>query len=125
MNRRALLRSASAVAIAGIVAFCLAVAPAAAQKKEKEKPNERSVVGVVLDNGDNPIEGAVVQLKDMKSLVIRSFITRTDGRYHFDPLSTEIDYELKASHQGKSSNTRLLSTFDSRKKASMNLKIEK
>lgn len=125
MNRRALLRRASAVAIAAVVAFGLAVAPAAAQKKVKEKPNERSVVGVVLDNDDNPIEGAVIQLKDLRSLQIRSFIARTDGRYHFHSISTEIDYELKASHQGKSSNTRLLSTFDSRKQASMNLKIEK
>ncbi|MDZ4802637.1 MAG: carboxypeptidase-like regulatory domain-containing protein [Bryobacteraceae bacterium] len=125
MNRRFMLRGWAAVAMAVVAALAIAVAPAAAQKKEKEKPNERGVVGMVLDSADSPIEGAVVQMKNLQSLEIRSFITRADGRYHFNPISTKIDYELKAVYQGKSSNTRLLSTFDSRKQASMNLKIEK
>ena len=108
-----------------LAALAIAVAPAFAEKKEKEKPNERSVVGMVMDDADNPIDGAVVQLKDTKSLQIRSYITKADGRYHFHAISTQIDYELKATNAGKASNTRTLSTFDSRKQASMNLKIEK
>jgi hypothetical protein len=85
----------------------------------------RAVQGVVTDGADNPLQGAVVQLKDTKSLQIRSFITRDGGSYHFNGLSTDIDYELKADFQGKSSDTKTLSSFDSRKQAVMNLKIAK
>jgi hypothetical protein len=107
-----------------VLLTALVIVPAFAQKKEKEKPNERSVSGMVLDKADNPLEGAVVQLKDMKTLQIRSFITRADGRYRFNGISTEVDYELRATLKGKASNTRTLSTFDSRKAPSMTLKIE-
>ncbi len=117
MNRRLIVVFAL---LTGLIAV-----PVAAQKKEKEKPNERSVIGAVLDNADSPIEGAVVQLKNLKTLEIRSFITRADGKYHFHSLSTDIDYELRAKAGDKASNTRLLSTFDGRKQPSMNLKIEK
>ena len=119
-------RRATSVGLVGLLTFIIMAAPAFAQKKDKEdKSNQRSVTGVVLDKGDNPIEGAVVQLKDLKTLQIRSFITKANGEYHFYSLSTDTDYELKADSQGKSSNTRTLSSFDSRKQASMNLKIDK
>src|SRR5512138_1876035 len=107
------MRKLLAVAVA---AFVLAVAiPASAQRRDaKENANTRSVQGVVTDDGDNLLEGAVVQLKDTKTLRIRSFITRNNGSYHFQGLSTDIDYELKADHQGKSSQSKTLSSFDSR-----------
>jgi hypothetical protein len=95
---------------------------AGAQKKEETAT--RSVQGVVTDVADAPVEGAVVQLKDTKSLQIRSFITKQNGTYYFHNLSPDIDYELKAEHQGASSDLRRLSSFDSRKKAVMNLKLE-
>jgi hypothetical protein len=114
------------VAIA-IAAFLVALTiPANAQRKDtREQSNMRSVQGVVTDKTDNPLSGAVVQLKDSKTLQIRSFITQEDGKYHFNGLSTEIDYELKADHEGKASDSRTLSSFDSRKQAVMNLKIDK
>lgn len=110
-----------------LLLLCLATVPGLAQKKDKDadKSNQRSVGGVVLDKSDNPIEGAVVQLKDTRTLQIRSFITKTNGAFHFYSLSPDVDYELKADSQGKTSNTRTLSSFDSRKQASMNLKIDK
>jgi hypothetical protein len=65
----------------------------------------------------------VVQLKNMKTLQIRSFITLDDGTYHFFELSPDVDYELKADFRGASSGTKTLSSFDSRKKAIINLKL--
>jgi hypothetical protein len=110
-----------------MAAFLFAITiPASAQRKDaREQANMRTVQGVVTDGKDNPLSGAVVQLKDSKTLQIRSFITREDGKYFFNGLSTEIDYELKADHEGKSSDTRTLSSFDSRKQAVMNLRIDK
>lgn len=92
--------------------------------KEREDPNVRSVQGVVRSASGALVEGAVVQLKNTKTLQVRSFISGRDGAYHFYGLSTNIDYELKAEHQGASSPVRTLSVFDSRKKAVINLKLE-
>ena len=97
----------------------------AADKKDKQETTTRTVQGVVTDSSDAPIEGAVVQLKDMKSLQIRSYITKTGGQYQFHGLNPDIDYELKADHKGASSNSRTLSSFDGRKQAVMNLKVDK
>ena len=80
--------------------------------------------GVVLDGSDNPVTGAVVQLKDTKTLQIRSFITQDKGEYHFAGLSTNVDYELKADRAGSSSGTKTLSVFDNRKLATLNLKLK-
>jgi hypothetical protein len=103
----------------------LATVPVAAQSRrdKNEDAKTRSVQGIVTDTQENPIEGAVVQLKDTRSLQIRSFITRTNGSFHFHGLNRDVDYELKADHQGRSSDSRRLSSFDSRSQAVMNLKI--
>jgi hypothetical protein len=80
---------------------------------------------VVTDNGETPLEGAVVQLKDTKTLQIRSFITKQGGTFHFHSLNPDIDYELRAEHQGTTSGSKTLSSFDSRKSAVVNLKVGK
>jgi len=94
------------------------------RKEKGEDENVRSVQGLVRDPSDVPVEGAVVQLKDTKTLRVRSFITQEDGTYRFHGLSTEVDYELKASHKELESDVRRLSVFDSRKVAVINLKLE-
>jgi len=94
------------------------------KKDKNEDENVRSVAGVVRNEDDNPVEGAVVKLKDTKSLRVRSYITQKDGIYRFHGLSTNIDYELRADHQGRSSDEKTLSVFDSRRQAVINLKLE-
>jgi hypothetical protein len=84
----------------------------------------RSVEGSVTGSGGAVVEGAVVQLKNTKTLQVRSFITQKDGKYHFQGLSTNADYELKAVLGEQSSKTKTLSSFDSRKTATIDLKIE-
>ncbi|MBS1875051.1 MAG: carboxypeptidase regulatory-like domain-containing protein [Acidobacteria bacterium] len=112
------------LAIAALLALAAGGA-ALAEKKDKEDPNTRSVQGVVVDSGDNVVQGAVVQLKDTKTLQVRSFITQEKGEFHFAGLSTNIDYQLKAESGGASSAVKTLSVFDSRKVARMTLKLDK
>jgi protocatechuate 3,4-dioxygenase beta subunit len=107
------------------VMACLAAFGNPAADKKKEDANTRTVQGAVLDASEQPVAKAIVQLKDTKTLQVRSFITQQDGRYHFAGLSTNIDYELKAEHDGSASGTKTLSLFDSRKNATINLKLEK
>jgi len=105
-----------------LLAVLLLCAPAMfAQKKKAE--NTRSVQGTVTVADGSLVNGAVVQLKNTKTLQIRSFITKDDGTYHFYDLSPDIDYELKADYQGASSNTKTLSSFDSQKQSILNLKL--
>lgn len=101
--------------------------PLAAQKKDKKDDDAgtRIVQGQVTDADDQPVVGAVVQLKDMHSLQVRSFITEAEGKYHFSGLKTEIDYQVKAQFNGMSSSSKTVSLFDTRKIAVLNLKLEK
>ena len=110
--------------IAGVV---LAVVPAAiaADKKDRQENTTRSLQGVVTNDSDAPVQGAVVQLKDTKSLQIRSYITKENGQYQFQGLSPDVDYEVKAEAGGAGSDSRRLSSFDTRKQAVLNLKIER
>jgi hypothetical protein len=104
----------------------LSIAPAAiAQKKNSGEGNTRSVSGEVTGPDDAPVDGAVVQLKNTKTLDIRSFITQDHGNYRFNGLSPDIDYELHAEFNGMSSSTKTLSAFDDRKAATINLKLNK
>jgi hypothetical protein len=84
----------------------------------------RSVEGKVYSSTGKIVVGAVVQIKDLKSLQIRSFITQSDGVYRFLGLSTESEYELSASYAGGSSKPRTLTVFNSHKKAVLDLKLK-
>jgi hypothetical protein len=103
-----------------------AFASAQETKKEKrEAASERVVQGTVSDPDGKFINGAVVQLKDGRSLQVRSFITQQNGEYHFSNLKIDNDYHLKADFNGMTSGWKTLSVFDTRKVPVVNLKLEK
>jgi uncharacterized protein YdeI (BOF family) len=112
-------------AIACLIASLLGCALLAQQRDSDQDTNTRSVQGIVTDSSGHPVSKAVVQLKDTKTLQIRSFITEADGSYHFAGLSTNVDYELRADHNGASSSKKTLDVFNTRKTAIINLKLNK
>ncbi len=97
--------------------------PSLAKKKKKEKPT-RSVTGLVWDQMENPIAGVVVQLKNTRTLQVKSFITQEKGSYYFHGLDPNVDYHLTAQYEGVRSRTRTLSTFDDRKAVIYNFKLK-
>jgi hypothetical protein len=97
----------------------------AQKNKDKDDPTVRNLQGQVNDPDDKPVAGAVVQLKDTRTLQVRSFITQPDGGYRFSGLRADTDYEIKADYNGMSSDNKRLSNFDSRKIATVNLKLNK
>lgn len=111
------------LAAAALVLACAWMLPAQ-RNQEDPDPNTRGVEGVVFDADENAVPRAVVQLKDMRTLQIRSFITQGGGDYRFSGLSKDIDYELRATYQGKNSDTKRLSVFDNRPIANINLQLE-
>lgn len=94
------------------------------QKKDKKgDPTIRSVKGLVQLPDDNPAQGAVVKIKNVKNLQVRSYITQADGKYQFQNLSTSVDYEIEAEYKDLSSPKRMLTVYDSRQDLIFNLKL--
>jgi hypothetical protein len=92
---------------------------------KNEDTNTRTVEGMVTNAADQPVAKAVVQLKNAKTLQIRSFITQDDGSYHFAGLGSDVEYQLKADHEGATSSWKTLSVFNTKKTAVINLKLNK
>jgi hypothetical protein len=95
------------------------------RKKDKPRdPTKRNLEGLVTLPDGNPANGAVVKLKNLKTLQVTSYITQNEGKYKFFNLSTNVDYQIKADFKDLSSSTRTLSVFDSRLDAVINLQLE-
>jgi hypothetical protein len=120
MYRRTGFAVVAALLLSGFMNF----GSAFADKKNLETTNQRSVQGAVTDAKDNPVSGAVVYIKNAKTLQIRSFVTKDQGTYYFHSLSPDVDYELHAESNGATSPNKTLSSFDSRKEATINLKLK-
>lgn len=84
----------------------------------------RSIQGTVLDKDGVPVPGATVLIKDGKTLQVRSYIAKADGKYQFFGLSTDVNYELRAQANGMSSPTKTVSVFDSHKLVKLDLKLK-
>jgi hypothetical protein len=122
---RAHARACRSAAIVTALALLVSVSFAQKKKKGDESGNTRTLQGEVTAADDTLVAGAVVQLKNTKTLQVRSFITQENGTYYFNALSPDVDYEVRAEYQGMSSPTKTLSSFDSRKEATLNLKLDK
>jgi len=96
------------------------------QPPEKQKgPQLRSVNGRVTGSGDAPLKDAIVYIKNTRTLAVKTYIADDAGKYQFNALMPSVDYEIFAESNGKKSDTRTLSSFDSRKDVTINLKIDK
>lgn len=79
----------------------------------------------MLSSKGAPVPDAIVQIKDSKTLQVRSYIAQQDGKYHFWGLSTDVNYQLRAMAGGLASKTKTVSVFNSRRKVKLNLKLTK
>jgi hypothetical protein len=109
----------SCISSAAITGICLT--PVQAQQRG---PVQRVVSGKVMDKSDAGLKGIIVYLKDTHSLAVKSSITDETGAYRFGQLSSNTDYELWAESGGKKSNTKTISSFDSKNQFFINLKID-
>jgi hypothetical protein len=105
-------------------AFPIAVRSAAAFAQQRG-PEQRVVQGKVVDGANVPIKGAVVYLKDTRSLTVKSFFSDADGGYRYGQLSQNTDYQLWAENSGKKSAVKTISSFDNKNQFYINLKIDK
>jgi len=118
------------LAIATLVAACAAAQinlPLGGSSSEptpkRTRPTSKMLTGTVTDKSDQPIAGAVVYLKNAKTLVVKSFFTQENGSYRFPQLALNTDYEVWAEKDGKKSATKGVSQFDDRFTPTINLRI--
>lgn len=109
----------------------LAVTLAAAQlsasqfHEVKDKaPQTRTLTGMVSNQHGNPLSDSVVYLTNTRNMGVKTYIVGKDGMYRFPSLSPNIDYQVYAQYQSRKSDTKTLSSFDSRPNAVINLKVE-
>jgi len=120
------MSGSSRLLAAAALAVFAAVLPAQESKQDKKlAASERIVDGTVFDPDGNTVDHAIVKLKDMRTLQIRSFITLQKGAFHFSGLKVDNDYELQAEFNGMLSPWKRLSVFDTRKEPVINLTLAK
>lgn len=107
-----------------LAAMMLLFAVAAAGAQAKHDSQLKTVRGVVLEKGDAPVASAVVFLKNTRTNQVRSYIADNEGNYRFSGLDPNADYELHAEKDGAKSQTRSVSSFESRMDIVLNLKLE-
>jgi Carboxypeptidase regulatory-like domain len=100
-------------------------ATASAAQDNKRETQLRTVRGIVTDKSETPIPASVVFLKNTRTNAVRSYIADDAGNYRFSGLDPNADYEIHAEKDGAKSQTRTVSSFDSRKDIVINLKIDK
>jgi hypothetical protein len=130
MTRKMNKPRTAALLAGAVAALCVAAVPAtphlgfAVVHAQTSATARRTIEGKVHDAKDAPLQGAVVYLKDSRTLAVKSFISNDDGAFHFGQLSQNTDYELYAEYKGKRSKSKTISSFDSKNDFNFTLKIE-
>lgn len=113
-----------ALSLAGVALFGsrggVLVSPAAAA----QNLGERVVSGTVLNAKSEPVTGATVFLKDLKTKSIRSYASMSNGHFYFAQVKMVDDYELWAEKSGQKSAVKTVSSWDSRKEFIVDLKLK-
>jgi len=122
---RALSFAIAAVILGSGLAGGLSAQEKKTKEEKREEANSRSVQGLVTGMDENPVSGAVVQIKDTRTLQVRSYITQDDGTYHFYGLKSDVNYQISARSGDLAAGPKTLSIFDTRKEAILNFKLEK
>lgn len=104
----------------------LALAAAAVLAQDSKKESQlRTVHGIVLDKSDNLVAESIVYLKNTRSNIVRTLYTDSSGKYRFSGLDPNVDYEVHAEKESSRSATHTVTSFDSRKDITLNLKIDR
>jgi hypothetical protein len=119
-----MLTAMAAILLSCGALFAIPSAKASTVIQRGSQGEARTLIGHVFNDREQPLQKAIVYLKNTKSLAIKTYISETDGAYRFSGLAVNVDYEVYAEHEGARSDVKTLSGFDSRKQVNINLKIK-
>ena len=89
------------------------------------KPSKlRTIFGTVKDQADNPVPGAIVQLKDLRTSKVVDFATKDDGKFAFRDLRLDVNYELVAKRGDLAAPPKKVTIYDTRNQVILTLKLE-
>jgi hypothetical protein len=111
-------------AVAAVASAPVAQAQIFSPAAGKDKDQLRTLNGDVRNKNNEILAGSVVYLKNMKTLTVKSAYSDEKGEVHFHALSPNVDYEVYAEFKGVRSQTKTLSSFDSRAVVNMDLRID-
>jgi hypothetical protein len=115
-------------------AICAACAPVCSAQQDQPPQSKaqkraeaqlRVVHGTVINKDENPMPAAVVYLKNLKTLAVKTYIADETANYRFSGLDPNVDYEIYAESKGMVSSTRTISNFDTRRDLELTLKLTK
>jgi hypothetical protein len=112
------------LAAAVIGAVPLASMLFAPQVAEAQNFGQRSIQGKVLDDTETPVASATVFLKNLKTRNVKSFTSIADGSFRFAQVGMVDDYEVWAERGKTKSAVKTISSFDSRKEVTFDLKLK-
>ena len=124
VTKKTMTKTFRAACLSLVLSFTLSSPLALTARADQHGPVSRTVEGTVHGSNDAPLQGAIVYLKDSKSLAVKSFVSTEDGIFHFGQLSQNTDYEIYAEFGGKRSKSKNISSFDSKNSFSFQLKID-
>ena len=105
--------------------LAMAQLPGPAFREVKDRaPQTRTLTGMVSNEHGQPLSDSVVYLTNTRTMAVKTYIVGKDGAYRFPALSPNVDYQVYAQYQSRRSDTKTLSSFDSRPNAVINLRIE-
>lgn len=84
----------------------------------------KNLQGKVYDANGSAISGAIVYLKNSRTNDVKTYLSEKDGSYRFAGLSADTDYTVWAAYHAKKSDSKTVSSFDSRKQVFIDLKIK-
>lgn len=113
-------RAALALALAALV---VTVAAPSLMARKKKPPTTKTVRGQVLDANDNGLVGAAVEMTDLTTGKKTAIYADPGGHFVFSGLKPFDDYSFRATYKGKSSETRKVSSWDTRMQVVVNLHI--
>ena len=112
------------LALVTVAVMAMAATMMFAQGNSKGKDSElRTVRGTVIDKDENPVDTAVVYLKNLHTQDIVTHLSDSDGQFRFSGLDLNVDYEIHAVHEEWSSSSHSISNFDNRKEFVLTLKL--
>jgi hypothetical protein len=118
--------SVRAVAYLPIMLLVAVLSVGAVTGLAKDKtPRTRTVSGQVMDDADNGVVGATVELKDLETGKVLDIYSRDGGNYQFADLRFDHDYTVQANYKGLYSESRQISSLETRTPLVLNLRIAK